>query len=73
MVVLLSNAEKIYHRIYAFQDMFFDYMMHANEETYQASILLLENMINGAESRVWIKRYLAVLANPQLRRMIFDF
>ena len=73
LVVLLSNAEKIYHRIYAFQDMFFDYMMHANEETYQASILLLENMINGAESRVWIKRYLAVLANPQLRKMIFEF
>lgn len=97
MITLLNEADEIYKRIFAFQDMFYNFLIHANEKPFQTAILLLEHLINsnrakGAiinvcrhsweftnrkitfnEGRLAIKRYLAVLANQELRKRIFGF
>lgn len=98
LISLLYDAQKIYHCVYAFQNMFYEFLANPQDIRYQSVIKLLEELI--AENRpiaekyepyfrrnmdmthpnVWlnsgrmcIKRYLALLANTELRKQIFNF
>lgn len=42
---LLDSANRIYHRIFAFTDMFYDYAAHPELPHYQASMILFEQLI----------------------------
>lgn len=88
MADLLEETNLIYGQIYAFADMLSDYAAHAGQPEYQASIALLEQLAeenrdsqpetppSGArlsKGRLIVKRYLAVLANPALRKEVLGF
>lgn len=97
MLKLLDSANRIYQRIFAFADMLDDYAAHPEQPYYQASMLLLEQLIeenrtagsvlDGSrldweltdrrltfnQGRLAVKRYLAVLANRELRMEVFGF
>ncbi|MBO5207980.1 MAG: hypothetical protein J6B68_01400 [Lachnospiraceae bacterium] len=47
MITLLNEADEIYKRIFAFQDMFYNFVMHANEKPFQTAIILFEQLINS--------------------------
>lgn len=84
----LTDADDIFRRIYPFRDMFYEFLDNLYQREYQASVVLLRRMteqyleigkhstdVAAARSngRMWIRRYLAVLANRELRKKIFGF
>ncbi len=46
LVNLLTRAERSRQRIYAFQEMFYEFLGNSGREEYQAAILLLECLLN---------------------------
>lgn len=73
----LNEIDKIYGEIYAFQGMFYEFILNSQDKRFHVAIQLLnelgkENEHDSVE-RVQIKRYLAVMANKKLRMEYFSF
>ena len=95
---LFVRANVIYKKIYPFADMFYEFLTNLNDDRYQKSLLLFDELIeenrkNGEtikkatcsswdhentgiafnEGRLKIKRYLALMANADMRKKVFRF
>lgn len=97
MMDTLADADNTYERIFAFSNMFYEFLQNAANPDYVAAMrlfrkLLYSNREQGIlikqikddwyyanrklkfnHARLMIKRYLAVMANPKLRKKFFGF
>ena len=94
---LFAKADNIYRHIFPFSDMFYEFLTNLNDEQYQKTLILFDELIEenretGSiinkvsvywdltdsritcnDGRMKIKRYLALLANKEMRKKIFGF
>lgn len=96
MIESLTVANDYYVEIYAFQNMFYEFLQNGSDKRYIAAIRLFKELheenkdlgmvVQGVrswemasknvkcnEGRMNIKRYLAVMANPKLRKYYLGF
>ena len=74
LVRTLDDLEKRTPAEYAFREMFYDFMAHAESPMVQAAVRFLHRMSEqGQEINVPLRRYLAVLGNLSLREKAFGF
>jgi len=75
LINLLKLADSKYGKIYAFEDMFYEFVENLDKEEYQSAVRLLENLIenNEKKDRTLVKSYLAILANKQFRDELLGF
>lgn len=96
MIDLLNLAENEYERIFAYKEMFYEFLANSQTKEYQSAIILFEKILKDNKElgsvikersswdisdrnilfnkgRLHVKRYLAIMANKELRRKIFNF
>ena len=78
LVEILSEADQVYNGIYAFQEIFYDFLEHPDDRHRQAATLLLRELMGQYRDdpklgQRMIRRYLAVLGNKALRKQILNF
>ena len=66
LVESISAAEN-----YAFRDMFYEFIIRQAEPRVQAAVILLKRLAERGEPN--IRRYIAILGNPVLRKKVFNF
>lgn len=73
----LSDIQQRHGYVFAFQQMFYDFMTHTESPMVQAAVLFLrllsEQDGNEADITIRLRRYLAVLGNLPLRKQVFGF
>lgn len=73
----LSDIQQRHGYVFAFQQMFYDFMAHTESPLVQAAVLFLrllsEQDGNEADITIRLRRYLAVLGNLPLRKQVFGF
>jgi len=97
VIYLLSDVESRYKRVFAFQDMFYEFISNGSKKEYRAAIDVLRKLyednaedgkiievVRGSwdlssknvtcnRGRMNMKRYLALLANKELRKKYLGF
>ncbi len=97
LIDLLFDVESRYKRVFAFQDMFYEFIANGSKKEYRAAVEVLRKLYDdNAEAgkiiekvkgswdlasknvtcnrgRMNVRRYLALLANVELRRKYFGF
>lgn len=56
---------------FAFENMFYDFLARQAEQRVQSAVILMQRLAARKEPN--IRRYLAILSNPALRRKVFGF
>mgnify|MGYP001184799670 CR=1 FL=1 len=73
----LSDIQQRHGYVFAFQKMFYNFMIHTESPMVQAAVLFLrllsEQDGNEADITTRLRRYLAVLGNLPLRKAVFGF
>lgn len=74
LVGTLDYISKRYPSLFAFREMFYDFMAHCESPMVQASVRFLRLLVEqDADNTVSLRRYLAVLGNLPLRKEVFGF
>ena len=54
-----------------FREAFYDFIAHQTDPRFQAALVLLGRLVQREEPN--LRRYVAILGNPALRKKVFDF
>ena len=54
-----------------FREAFYDFIAHQTDPRFQAALVLLGRLVQREEQN--LRRYVAILGNPALRKKVFDF
>ena len=53
-----------------FREAFYDFIAHQTDPRFQAALVLLGHLVQREEPN--LRRYVAILGNPALRKQVFD-
>lgn len=70
---ILSEAGRLDKPVYAFQNMFYEFLEHGFDRRYAAAVKLLGKLCQDNARPEQIKRYFSILANERLREKCFGF
>lgn len=74
LIGTLDDIQTRYRSLFAFREMFYDFMAHGESPMVQAAVRFLKQMAEQEEDcTVFLRRYLAVLGNLPLRKKVFGF
>ena len=74
LIGTLDDIQKRYRSLFAFREMFYDFMAHGESPMVHAAVRFLKQMAEQEEDcTVFLRRYLAVLGNLPLRKKVFGF
>lgn len=74
LIGTLDYIQKRYRSLFAFREMFYDFMAHCESPMVQAAVRFLKQMAEQEEDcTVFLRRYLAVLGNLTLRKKVLGF
>ncbi len=70
---VLSEAGLLDKPVYAFQNMFYEFLGHGYDRRYAAAVKLIDKLCQDNGQPEQIRRYLSILANERLRKKCFGF